>query len=178
MKYATVKEVIASFPHPVLPTVQGEPDYKTIHSIQKSPQANSRVIDTHLGGGTLGHLGLKVLDAYYAVIAPETESGTTLWISPKSPGRDSSNTGGTAAQINAARHIWEEDVQTYHTYTSVQQALKKQIISVFQPMYLDVLNYNMVGFANISARDILDHHFGTYANITAIDLEINFEHMR
>jgi hypothetical protein len=56
--------------------------------------------------------------------------------------------------------------------------LKKQIISVFEPMYLDVLNDNMVGFTNISARDMLDHLFSTYGNITAVDLEINFEHMR
>jgi hypothetical protein len=60
----------------------------------------------------------------------------------------------------------------------VQQDFKKQIISVFEPMYLDVLNDSMVGFANISARDMLDHLFGTYGNITAVDLEINFEHMR
>jgi hypothetical protein len=52
----------------------------------------------------------------------------------------------------------------------VQQALKKQIISVFEPMYLDVLNDNMVGFANISARDMLDHPLSTYGNITAVDL--------
>jgi hypothetical protein len=45
-------------------------------------------------------------------------------------------------------------------------------------MYLDVLNDNMVGFANISAIDMLDHLFSTYGNITAVDLEINFEHMR
>jgi hypothetical protein len=36
----------------------------------------------------------------------------------------------------------------------------------------------MVGYANISARDMLDHLFNTYSNITAVDLEINFEHMR
>jgi hypothetical protein len=60
----------------------------------------------------------------------------------------------------------------------MQQALKKQIISVFEPTYLDILNDNMVGFANISARDMLDHLFSTYGNITAVDLEINFEHMR
>jgi hypothetical protein len=45
-------------------------------------------------------------------------------------------------------------------------------------MYLDVSNDNMVGFANISARDMLDHLFSIYGNITAVDLEINFEHMR
>jgi hypothetical protein len=44
-------------------------------------------------------------------------------------------------------------------------------------MYLDVLNDNMVGFANISAGYMLDHLFSTYVNITAVDLEINFEHM-
>jgi hypothetical protein len=56
--------------------------------------------------------------------------------------------------------------------------LKKQIISVFEPMYLDILNENMVGYATISARDMLDHLFETYSNITAVDLEINFKHMR
>jgi hypothetical protein len=44
-------------------------------------------------------------------------------------------------------------------------------------MYLEILNDNMVGYANISARDLLDHLFETYGNITAVDLEINFEHM-
>jgi hypothetical protein len=178
MKYATVEDVMASFPRPVLPTVQGEPDYQKIHVTRKFLQANSRAIDTHLGGGTVGHLGLIISDASYAMIAPTIDYGPTLWITPQAPGREPANTDGTAAQISAAHHIWEEDVQTYRTCTSVQQALKTQIISVFEPMYLDILNDNMVGYANISARDMLDHLFETYGNITAVDLEINFEHMR
>jgi hypothetical protein len=112
------------------------------------------------------------------MIAPATGTGPTLWISPQAPGRAPANNDGTYALISAARHIWEEDVQTYRTYTSMQQALKKQIINVFEPMYLEVLNENMVDLANISARDMRDHLFGTYGNITAVDLEINFEHMR
>jgi hypothetical protein len=131
-----------------------------------------------LGGGTYGHLGLIISDASYATIAPPTDAGPTLWTTPQTPGRAPANTDGTAAQISAARNIWEEDVQTYRTCTSVQQALKKHIISVFVPMYLDILIYNIVGYANISARDMLDHLFETYGNITAVDLEINFEHMR
>jgi hypothetical protein len=178
MKYATVEDVIASFPHPILPTVQGEPYYQTIHAIRKSLQENSRAIDTHLGGGSLGHLGLIVSDESFAMISPATDAGPTLWVSPTAPGWAPANTDSTSAHISAARHIWEEDVQTYRTYTSVQQALKKQIISVFEPMYLEVLNDNMVGFAKISSRDMLDHLFATYGNITAVDLEINFDHMR
>jgi hypothetical protein len=123
-------------------------------------------------------LGLIISDASYTMIAPPTAEEPPFWINQNAPGRAPATTGGTAAQISAARHVWEEDVQTYRTCTSIQQALKKQIISVFEPMYLDILNDNMVGYANISAIDMMDHLFETYGNITSVDLEINFEHMR
>jgi hypothetical protein len=170
MKYSFVKDVISIFPHPVLPTLQADPDYHIIHATRKFLQANSQAIDTHLGGSTLGHLGLIISDAAYVMIAPTTAASPTLWTSPQAPGRAPANTDGTATQISAARHIWEEDVQTYRTGTYVQQALKKQVISVFEPMYLDIFKYNMMGYA-------LDHLFETYCSITAVDLEINFEHM-
>jgi hypothetical protein len=169
---------MASFPHPILPAVEVEPDYPTSNATRKFLQASSRAIDTHLGGGTLGHLGLIISDASYSNISPPTADAPTLWKTPNAPGRAPATTDGTAAQISAARHVWEEDIQTYRTYTSVQQALKKQIISVFEPIYLDILNDNMVGYSNISAREMLEHLFETYGNITAVDLEINFEHMR
>jgi hypothetical protein len=113
------------------------------------------------------------------MIAPTTDAGPTLWITPHTPppGRAPANTDGTAAQVSVARHIWEEDVRTYRTCTAVQQALKKQIISVFEPMYFDILNDNMMGYSNISVRGMLDHLLDTYGNITAVDLKINFEHM-
>jgi hypothetical protein len=81
---------------------------------------------------------------------------------------------GTNPNI-AAHHIWEEDVQTYRTCTFLQQALGNLIISVFELMYLNILNVNMVGYINISARGMLDHLLKTYGNITAVDIEINFE---
>jgi hypothetical protein len=123
-------------------------------------------------------LGLIISDVSYSNIAPPAADAPPFWETPNAPGRAPATTDGTAAQVSAARHVWEGDVQTYRTYTSVQQALKKQIISVFEPMYLEILNENMVGYTNISARDMLDHLFETDGNITAVDLEINFEHMR
>jgi hypothetical protein len=130
-----------------------------------------------LGGGSLGHLGLVFSDASYAMVVPETEAGPTIWVNPTAPGRAPENTDGTEAQIGAARHSWAEAVLTYLTYTYVQQAVNKQIITVFHPMYLDILNEDMVGFENITAREMLDHLFITYGNITAVDLEKSFEQM-
>jgi hypothetical protein len=111
-------------------------------------------------------LGIIISDAAYSNIAPPTAGEPTLWETPNAPGRAPVTTDGTAAQLSAARHVWEEDLQTYRTCTSIQQALKKQIIGVFEPMYLEILNENMVGYANISARNMLDHLFETYGNIS------------
>jgi hypothetical protein len=111
------------------------------------------------------------------MIAQTTNEEPTNWVTPNDPGREPATTDGTAAHISAARHQWEEDVQAYRTCTSVQKALKKQIISVFETMYLEILNDNMVGYASISARGMLDHLFETCGNITAVDLEMNFENM-
>jgi hypothetical protein len=112
MKYFAVEDVMASFPHTLLPKVQGEPDYQTIHATRKFLQADSRAIDTHLGGGTLGHLVLIISDASYAMIAPTTNNEPTLWLTPPAPEWAPAATDGTAAQIRATRHLWEEDVQT------------------------------------------------------------------
>jgi hypothetical protein len=133
MKYPTVEDVIASFPRPILPTVQDEPDYQTIHAIRKLLQENARAIDTHLGGGVLGHLGLIVSDASYAMITPATEAEPTLWESPSSTGHPPGNTDVMTAQISAARHTCDEAVHTYRTYTSVQQALKNRLSMFFNP---------------------------------------------
>jgi hypothetical protein len=83
---------------------------------------------------TLGHLGLIVSDAAYSNIAPPTAEAPTFLVTPNAPGRAPTEMDRTATQLSAARHLWEEDVQTYRTCTSVQQALKKQIIGVFDPM--------------------------------------------
>jgi hypothetical protein len=45
-------------------------------------------------------------------------------------------------------------------------------------MYLDILNDEMVGFANITAREMLDHLFLTYVSITVVDMKHKFEQMR
>jgi hypothetical protein len=176
MKYTTVEYIVVSFTYPILPTVQGEPEYQTIHAIRKLLQANARAIDNHLGGGASGHLGIIVYESAYTIVAPTGENGPILWVNPTTPGRAPAVIDqGTAEQLSAARHSWEEAVLTFRTYNNVQQALKKQFITVLEPMYLDILNDEMVGFTNIISREMLEHLFLTYGSITAVDLEHNFE---
>jgi hypothetical protein len=174
MVHLTVEDVIASFPHPILPTVKGEPYYHTIHSIRKLLRANARSIEYHLGFGALGHLGIIVLIRTHATVAPAHPL-----VNPKSPGGAPHEiVGGIAAALIVERHRWEEALSIFRTCTTVEQALKKQIITSFEPMYLEILNNDMVGFANTTARDMIDHLFRPYGSITAVDPEHNWENMR
>jgi hypothetical protein len=103
MKNATVEDVIASLPHNIIPTVQGEPEYHTIQSIRKLLSANARSIKKHLGGGALGHFGIIVLIPVYATVAPAYP-----WVNPESTGRGPAEfNGGTIAQLAVERRRWE-----------------------------------------------------------------------
>jgi hypothetical protein len=50
----------------------------------------------------------------------------------------------------------------YRMYCMVEQALKKQIITIFECTYLENLKGDMVGFARNSARETFDHLFLLY----------------
>ena len=124
-------------------------------------------------GGVLGHLFTIVSPVAYAIVAP-----TTPCINPKSPGRAPATIdNGNVAQIVAERHRWEQSTATFKSYNTLYQALKKQIITVFETMYLKILNNYMVGFSNIIAQGVLDNIFISYGRITDVDLEKNLENM-
>jgi hypothetical protein len=45
-------------------------------------------------------------------------------------------------------------------------------------MYIEILNDALVGFANITSIDMLDHPFLSYGSIVSVGIEQNFENMR
>jgi hypothetical protein len=121
MVHATVEDVIASFPHPILPTVQGGADYHIIHSINKLLRTKDRFMESHLGGGALGNLSIIVSITTYATVAPAQP-----WANPEPPGGAPNEIiGGTAAVLLAERHRWEEAVIIFRTCTAMEQAMKK-----------------------------------------------------
>ena len=70
---------------------------------------------------------------------------------------------GINCNIQNIQHLWE--------------GAKKETMTVFESMYLENLNNEMVGFVNITARGMLDHIFLSYGSIMDMELEKNFENM-
>jgi hypothetical protein len=121
-----------------------------------------------------------VLAGYQYLFHNMTVYSAFQWVNPPCPGRAPVviEGDGTAAQISANKHRWEEATISFKTYNTVQSALKKQIITVVEPMYLEIFNDDLVGFVSTTSRDMLDHLFLSYGSITAVDIEQNFENMR
>jgi hypothetical protein len=45
-------------------------------------------------------------------------------------------------------------------------------------MYIEILNGDIIGFANTTSRDMIDHLFLSYGSITDVYIDQNFENMR
>ena len=69
------------FQHADLTPIWGEPKNDTLKVLLHEFMANSQTVQSNLGGGTNGHLGLILQSTKYAIIAPGTP-----YIRPVFPG--------------------------------------------------------------------------------------------
>jgi hypothetical protein len=165
---STPEEFIESFPHPTLPKVSGQPTYATISSIKKLVAANAASVSCNNGGGLHGYLGIVLSPAVYATIA------AAPFIAPVYPGPHPAVAfGATAAQITAATTMHKEQLREWREHTSMQNALKKQVLEAVDPIYLRALRNRHTGYANHTIREILTHLIDAYGLITPIDLKKN-----
>ena len=60
-----IEKIIDIFPHPIIGKVKGKPDREQIKKIEKKIQENAASVQSTLGGGNHGHLGLTMTDTDY-----------------------------------------------------------------------------------------------------------------
>jgi hypothetical protein len=122
MTATTVKALIESFPHPVIPAIQGLPAYESITDVTRLLNANAASVHSELGGGALGHLALTISPAVYAMLL------ATPFVAPNNPGpAPILANNGTAAQINATICNHKEVLRIWCKYNNVNSALTQQI---------------------------------------------------
>eukprot|EP00957_Ditylum_brightwellii_P150241 11441381-Ditylum_brightwellii.AAC.1 len=61
----TAKTITASFPHPVILRLPGDPTYEHIYEVNKILSKNAGSVQSTLGGGRHGLLGLTIRPADY-----------------------------------------------------------------------------------------------------------------
>jgi hypothetical protein len=169
----SVDSLISGFPVPVLPKIDDRPTYDTISTMATEIHRNTASVQSELGGGANGHLGISLNPPVYATISP------TAWITPPNPGPlPIIPAGASQIAIRALERQHAEALRMWRQYNLVQDAIKTQIAQAIAPIYLETLNNRYTGFASVTIRQLLDHLYSRYGAITAHDLEENDRHFR
>ena len=168
----SVEDFTNAFPNHLTP-LAGEPTYQTLKELKDQLKANAASIPTTLGGGHHGYLGLILSPAAYATISP------TAFAEPAYPGQHPTIPAGTnAANTSAIIRRHTEDTRQWREFKNVSTALKNQLLSAVDDIYVRALRDRHVGYMNQTIRNILTHLFNNYGNITQLELEDNDTKMR
>ena len=169
----TTENIKENFPYPTIACFPGRPDFDAIASVHTKLKANAASIHSNLGGGAHGLLGLALQPGTYTVLTGH------VFVPPQNPGPTANLPEGlTGNQINELVREYESQLKLWRNYNQVEQALKQQLISSFDEIYLSSLRNRHTGFSGITLLTMLQHLYDTYGDITPTELEDNDMRMR
>ena len=155
------------FEHPELTRIVGEPTTATLITLQAEIRDNAQAVQTVLGGGAHGHLGLVCTPAAYRALLP----GTDAYVRPANPGPLNIATDSlTQYQITEAREEHREDTRLFREVVGVERVLIQQIVAAIEPKYLRALRQPGTHRLQKTIPEILEHLFETYGDVTPQDL--------
>ena len=152
------------FPTPILPKIDGEPTREGLIDLNLLVSGNAASVASNLGGGRHGHLALTMKAKYY-------RSQTLFaFFLPHNPDDYPQIMGNTQEQALGTENF-RQNQALFRKYTAVDGALKNQITTVVEPVFLSLLVDQLTGFRQVNALTMLKHLFSSYGAIDKIDLE-------
>ena len=155
------------FKHPELSRIIGEPTTASLITLLAEVRDNAGSVQTDLGGGSHGHLGLVCDPNTYQALVPEAEP----YVRPENPGRlVIAEAILTQYQIAQAKEEHEEATRLFREVNGVERTLIQQIVSAVEPKYLCALRTPGTNKLNHTVPEIFTHLFDTYGDVTPSEL--------
>lgn len=130
---STDNKFIPLFKHKTLTRIHGEPDYPALKKLQDEVCANASKIQSDLGGGNHGHLGLTMRPPAYALVSP------TPYIRPPHPGVLTIPPRATTRQETGLREDHKKATVLFQATANLDTTLKLQIGNALDNNYIDNL---------------------------------------
>lgn len=164
----SVDSLLEGFPHTTVPPILGQPSYETITNVLRLLNSNAASVQSELGGGQLGHLGLTVSPAVYATLSADP------FVVPPNPGPTGTVPAhATAPQITETHRAHQELLRIWRKANNVDMAIKHQLIAAVEPMFLRAIMHRHTGFASVTTRALIVHLMTSYGQITPTELAAN-----
>ena len=148
------------FQHADLTPIRGEPKNDTLQVLINECMANSQTVHSNLGGGANGHLGLVLMPAKYAVVAPGTP-----YVRPVFPGPLVIPPATTNQQAQMLREQHQEELRLFHETEALHNTLVQQLVKAIEPMYLKSLRNPVTQAFMVPFNEILQHLMQVYGNL-------------
>ena len=114
------------FKYPNPTPINGEPTNKALKRLKNELRANASSVDTDLGGGDHGYLGLVLTDVEYNNVS------ATPFLAPNFPGTLTIPVATTAVQALQLREAHKEAARLYRECKNVKKALLRHIQNVIE----------------------------------------------
>ena len=164
----TVNTIFNSFNDKATKIV-GTPNIDTLQALHSQLKSNTANIQSNLGRGNHGDLGLILTNAAYAIIAPGTP-----YARPANPGPLPLFPGAaTGPQMSAIERLHRVQLFEFNRYRNVKSALKRFLIHSVDNIFIHALHQQHVGYANCTTCKLLAHMFMSYGQVHPDDLVSN-----
>ena len=148
------------FQHADLTPIRGKPKNDSLKILIHELSANAQTVHSNLGGGANGHLGLILMPAKYAPIAPGTPYNRPVY-----PGALVIPPATTNVQAQMMREQHQQDLQVFHESEAVHNALVQQVVKAVEPMYLKAMRNPVTQAFLVPLSEILQHLMTVYGKL-------------
>ena len=145
--------------------VQGAPTNKTLKRLKQELRANASSVESDLGGGDHGYLGLVLTDPEYTTVSPTAFSAPTFPAALEIP-------AGTD-QVNALnlREQHKEKKRAYYECKNVEKALQRHIQDAIEDKYLESLIDDDTQLITEDVPTVLAYLFDTYGKVPSAEVK-------
>ena len=147
--------------------INGEPTYKSLKRLKTELRANASSVETDLGEGDHGYLGLVLSDEEYALITPTP----TQFRAPNFPGTLVIDPAFIAIQAVQAHEYHTEDLALYRERKNVEKSLLRHIQTAVEDKYLEFMVDDDTGLIEEDIPTVLDYLFSNYGKVTSVEVK-------
>jgi hypothetical protein len=144
----------------------------TVRELRQELYANAQTVESSLGGGQHGHLGMLMPAAEYILVA----HNATPYVLPEPPAAPIYN--GTATHRQQQKEDFNSACKIYYEARDLLIKLRQLMLQAIPNKYIARLRHPTCRYANVHPRTILQHLLDNYGKIKPRDLTANRERLK
>ena len=165
MTTGTVDYAASYFKYKTPTPIIGTPTNKTLKRLKQELRANAASVESDLGGGDHGYLGLILTDVEYAFVSNDA------FVAPNYPDPLTIPAGTNPVAALTIRERYKEDKKAYYECKNVEKALQRHVQDAVEDKYLDMLINEDTQLINEDIPTVLTYLFDLYGKIPSEEVK-------